>query len=296
MTRLDFLPSSDLLFKIFFVHNLGFLRDFLAAVLEIPLAEIGEIVIKNPDLTPEIVGGKFCRLDLSVEIAGAVVDVEIQVKNEGNFPERSLHYWAKLFVNALGEGEDYRAAPRAIIISILDFNLFAAPEFHSEFAVLEKTRHDCLSDKLALHFFELRKLPKTINRDDPVELWLRLFRAKTVEELDNLTKIGGTTMTAAVAEMTRLGHSAELEALEWARYRARHDEVNALHTAEKRGIAIGKKDGIEIGEKRGEKRGIKIGETRGETRGRALTYKEFGLSVEEIARRTGLTPEEIERL
>ena len=75
---------------------------------------------------------------------------------------------------------------------------------------------------------------------------------------------------------------------------------------EKRGIAIGKelgeKRGIAIGEKRGEergeKRGIAIGKELGEKRGKLETARAMlkELSIDQVARFTGLSREELQSL
>jgi len=66
----------------------------------------------------------------------------------GDYPERALFHWAKLYSSALPSGDDYQNMPRTVIISILDFNLFECAEFHSEFRPLEATRHEPLSDRM----------------------------------------------------------------------------------------------------------------------------------------------------
>ena len=71
---------------------------------------------------------------------------------------------------------------------------------------------------------------------------------------------------------------------------------------EKRGIAIGEERGIAIGEKRGiaigEERGIAIGEERGEKRGKLETARAMlkELSIDQVARFTGLSREELQSL
>jgi len=48
----------------------------------------------------------------------------------------------------------------------LGFNHFTRPnKFHHEFQVLEAETHEPLSDKLALHFYELKKLPPLNDTD-----------------------------------------------------------------------------------------------------------------------------------
>ena len=112
------------------------------------------------------------------------VNQEIQVRDEGDFPERSLFYWAREYSTALSEGEDFSSLPRAIIISIVDFNLFDCVEFHSEYRALEVTRHTPLTDKMSLHYFELPKLPDSLSAENGKKLWLALFNAETEEEIN----------------------------------------------------------------------------------------------------------------
>ena len=55
-------------------------------------------------MPPEVMGDKFCRLDINMMVNGQRVDLEIQVKSEGNYPERSLFMWAREFSTAISEG------------------------------------------------------------------------------------------------------------------------------------------------------------------------------------------------
>ncbi|MDR2900201.1 MAG: Rpn family recombination-promoting nuclease/putative transposase [Treponema sp.] len=56
--------------------------------------------------------------------------------------------------------------PRTVHISIVAFKMFDCKDFHSEFQLLEVNRHVPLTDKQVMHYFELPKLPKEINRED----------------------------------------------------------------------------------------------------------------------------------
>lgn len=107
------------------------------------------------------------------------VDLEIQVENEGDYLERVILYWAKNFSSALAAGQKYSILPRTIVISLVDFRLFDCPEYHSFFQIFETTRHTLLSDKMGLYFFKPPKLPKEIDENDMLLLWLSLFKANT---------------------------------------------------------------------------------------------------------------------
>jgi len=179
MTKLEYTFKTDILFKMLFVKNPDLLKHLVSQLLGIELESIGKFEITNQEMPPEVIGDKFCRLDINMTVDGQRVDLEIQVSDEGDYPERALYYWAREYSTALPEGGKFVNLPRTIVISIIDFDLIDCSEYHSEFRPLETTRHTLLTDKMSLHFFELRKLPTEINADNLLLLWLSLFKAET---------------------------------------------------------------------------------------------------------------------
>ena len=133
------------------------MRHLVSALLGIKSESIEQFNITNPEISPEELGRKFCRLDINMMIDGQKVDLEVQVGDEGNYPERSLFYWAREFSTGIDEGDDYALLPRTIIISILGFNQFQdLDKLHHEFQTLEVTTHEPLTDKMVMHFYELK--------------------------------------------------------------------------------------------------------------------------------------------
>jgi predicted transposase/invertase (TIGR01784 family) len=161
------------------------------------------------------------------------VNLEVQVADDGNFLERSLFHWARLYSGGLQAGGDYSKLPPAITINIIAFNLFDCEEFYSEFRPLEVTRHTLLSDKECICYFELSKLPPLVAGDDELKLWLALFNATTEEELIKLKNIGGNIMEQAVEAYRRVSTSNEFKELERLRALARNNEATALANAER---------------------------------------------------------------
>jgi len=231
MTKLEYTFSNDTLFKMLFVKYPELLKRLVAELLKIKFENIESFEITNPEMPPESLGDKFCRLDINMTVNGQRVDLEIQVRNEGDYPERVLFHWAREYSTALAEGEDYSKLPQTIIISIVDFKLFQCAEFHSEYRALEVTRHTELTNKLDLHFFELPKLPITIRSDNETELWLTLFNAKTEEELKKIEALGVPTMNQAVEAYRHITATPEFREMERLRSKARHDEAQALNNA-----------------------------------------------------------------
>ena len=182
MTRLKYTLKMDTLFKMLFTKYQDLLKRLVSELISIKYESIEQFHVINPEISPEELGRKFCRLDINMVVNGQKVDLEVQVSDEGNYPERSLFYWAKEFSTGISEGEDYKELPRTIVISILGFTQFPNPKkYHSEYQVLEVTTHESLTDKMVLHYYELPKLPPIAKEDSGRDLWLNLFKAETEE-------------------------------------------------------------------------------------------------------------------
>ena len=235
MTKLQYTFKTDTLFKLLFTKYPDLLKRLVAELLGITYESIELFSITNPDISPEELGKKFCRLDINMQVNGQIVDLEIQVADEGNYPERSLYYWAREFSTCIKEGDDYSILPRTIIISILGFNQFANPQkYHYEFQCLEVTSHEPLTNKMVLQFYELKKLPPLDKADSSRDLWLKLFKAETEEELTKIEEMGVPIMSEAIVAYRHIAGSPELREAERIRSKARHDEAQALHNAERK--------------------------------------------------------------
>jgi len=234
VTELKYKFTYDTLFKLLFVKYPDLLKRLVAAVLGITVDSMAEFIIKNPDIPPEAIGDKFCKLDISMVINGQRANLEVQVEDEGDYRERSLFYWARLYSSALKAGQHYSSLPRVIIISILDFLMFDCEDYRSEFLPLEVKRHELLSDKLVMLYFEVRKLPKNIDVKNELELMLSLFRVRTEEELKQLEGLEVPIVTQAIGAYREVVVSPEFAELERLRADARHNEASALANAERK--------------------------------------------------------------
>jgi len=236
MAKLKSTFKTDILFKLLFVKHPELLKRLVAHLLKIPFESISQFEIRNPEIPPDIMGQKFCRLDIHMIVDGQNVNLEVQVENEGDYPERALFHWARIYSSSLLKGEKYTSLPRTIVISILDFTLFKdCLEFHSEFQSLEVTRYKPLTDKFSLHFFELPKLPSEINKNDLLLLWLALFKANTEEELNDIKALEVPELSEAVTAYHTVTTSPEYQEYERLMADAGHNEAQAVYNAEQRG-------------------------------------------------------------
>jgi predicted transposase/invertase (TIGR01784 family) len=286
-TTIEIKAKLDVIFKILFSKNLDLLHELLSALLGLPMESIRDIVIKNPDLLPEDVGGKFARLDIVMDVDGRTINVEMQCYRDPDYLDRSLFNWAKLFSGGLESGEGYGALKDTICINILSKKLFDCKGYHSRFNVMETTRHEVLSDKLDIHFFELTKIAKTIDKDDRMQLWLQLINAETEEEFDMLTQTGVEPIKKAVYTLYQMSEDERIRELARVREKALHDEATLLATARREGLERGIAEGME--------KGIAEGRTESLTEVARNALK-MGFKTDEIVRLTGLTREELERL
>jgi len=245
MAELKYTMTRDTLFKLFFVKYPDLLKNLVSRFLDIEIDAITEFIITNPNIAPDSLGAKFCRLDINMKVNGQNVNIEVQVEDKKDYPARSLYYWARCYSNALFEGGDYINLPRTIVINIVDFELFKeTADFHSEFRALEVTRHTELTDKMSLHYFELPKFPGIAEADggDGLKMWLALFSAKTDEEISKIEKIGGKIMVQAVAAYRSVISSDDLKEIERLRELAMFNERAALNYELQKGVQKGRQE------------------------------------------------------
>ena len=273
----------DVIFKRVFgdENNTDIIAAFLSALLEIPRESIEKITLNNVEMAPEYLEQKFSRLDMKMDVDGKTVNVEMQVNYEPDFRERTLFYWSKLYSEELKTGDEYGSLKRTVCINLIDFNLFDCEDYHSQFSVMENSRHEVLTDKLAIHFFELKKSRK-YHKNSPMDEWLDLINAETegdLMEIQNSTVIPEVNKTILI--IRNLSGDEKIRQEAYYREKRLHDEATALGHARREGIAQGRAEG------RAE--GLTQGRAEGLTQGRAETIHE----MKQRMRDRGMTDDEI---
>lgn len=231
----------DVIFKRVFGNdsNKAIIAAFISDLLEIPRESIKAIYINNVELTPEYLEMKFSRLDMKLDVDGRIVNIEMQVNRETDFKERTLFYWSKLYSEELKTGEEYGELKQTICINIINFDLFDCEDYHSRFKVLETERHEVLTEKFAIHFFELKKLSK-FKKNRRMEDWLNLINAETEGDLmaiQQTTQIPEVKDTIVMLRQLSADEQVRMEA----HYREKrlHDEATALGSARREGKTEG---------------------------------------------------------
>ena len=212
--KLCYTLTNDYLFHIVFQKNRKILRGLIQSLLNLKDEEIIDIVLENPITPGEVVNDKTVILDLFITLNNnRKINIEMQLLNSKDWPERSLTYLCKSFDN-LKEGQDYIDVMPAIHIGILDFTLFPdSPEFYAHYAMKNIVNNNIYSDKLLLNVLDLNQIHLATNDDIAcgLQYWARLFKAKTWEELQMLASeyevfegITDTMQQALADKKTRL--------------------------------------------------------------------------------------------
>ena len=183
------------------------LKMLVCSLLALESSEITSITIRNPIKVGEAVTDKTFILDLDLMLNGdTYINIELQVVNYNNWPERSLGFLCRTYDN-LNKGEDYIDTKPAIHISILDFTLFEEyAEFFATYRLLNCKKHYEYTSKFSLHVLDLSKIDMATDEDkrNQLDVWSRIFQAETwgdlmaiaadnndfvstIEEIDRLT-------------------------------------------------------------------------------------------------------------
>ena len=162
------------------------LKGLIASLLYTEPENIESLVIKNPVIQGETIGDKECRMDILVKVNGKyLMDLEMQVKDEGNWVERTLIYECRL-CDDLKSGENYKDINSIFSIGFLNFPLFEGHnEFYSQYGITNLKDGFPFTDKFRISVVELNQTELATKTDKVYNLdkWAKLFTATTWEEV-----------------------------------------------------------------------------------------------------------------
>ena len=238
--------KEDYAFKEFFEH-VSVLKQFISDVTGIPLEEIRRVGLRSPFLRRRYRWEKLGILDVMVELNNDTkIDIEMQVEVQKYWHQRNLYYLAKMYTDDIRSGEDYSRLRRCITISILDFNLTEDPQCHSVYTLRDERGRE-YSRMFEVHIIELKKVPA---REDPLLGWVRLFNARTQEDLRRLG-MDSIRMKNAIEVLRDLNPGRRWRWLYESRLKARRDRQAREEYVRDEGRAEGRAEGITIGIQQG---------------------------------------------
>ncbi len=178
--------TNDYMFRIIFQENKFALKGLLESVLHLEEDTITDLEIKNTIVPGQNISDKEYRMDVLVMMNdNTCINLEMQLKNLGNWHYRSLSYMCREF-DSLDHGDDYENVQTVYQIGFLDFTLFEDhPEFFAKYQMRNSKDNYLYTDRFNLIVVELNHEELAIDEDVAygIDKWVRLFKAKTWEDL-----------------------------------------------------------------------------------------------------------------
>jgi predicted transposase/invertase (TIGR01784 family) len=272
--------------------TIAFLNDILGRK---GAERITDLVFENTEKIKDRTDGKTVRFDVTVFTSlGERINVEVQIRDQQDMPDRTLYYWSRMFSSSLNKGEAYIQLPPTIFITIVNYPLFPTEtdRFHTKFHIREDEEGFIWSDLLEFHLIDLssfmvqwkkyrRKLQEQNNKELP---WLMMLSAA-----DAKRKILNSEILAELEEWAMNIEEVREALIEWENLSA--DKKNRAEYE------------AHLKELRDQLSNLSGYHRKGKEEGRIEEKKEIaknmmkkGFSISEIAELTGLSEDEIRRL
>ena len=179
--RIEYPMTNDFVFRAILQRNKQVLIALICSLLHLPEKGV-DAEITNPIELGAAFSNKDFILDIRVRLSnGRLIDLEMQIANEHNWPERSISYAARSFDN-LNAGDDYVNVMPVHSIGFLDFTLFPeVPEFYATYQLQNVKTGKLYSSKFSIHVVDLSKIELATEEDKAygIDRWARLFKATT---------------------------------------------------------------------------------------------------------------------
>lgn len=269
-------PKSDYVFKRIFGHigNEEITCDLLNSILENKITEIE--LDKNPILEKDLLDDKLGILDIKAKADNNVnINIEMQVVDQKNIEKRILYYWSKIYTQGIKETENYEKLEKSIVILFTDYNLEKLKEIEeyiTRWNIREKEhKHVVLTNVFEIYIIELKKYKENGTNKKALDIWVEFLKNPEVVTMNENNK--AVKKAKEVLE--------EISQDERERYLA---ELRQKYIMDQKAmIDAGYDKGLEQGEKN---KAIEI----------ARKMRKEKISIEQIARITGLTEREIKEL
>ena len=128
---------------------------------------------------------------------------------------------------------------------------------------MEKKRHTLLTDKLAIHFFELGKINKKPDTSNKMQLWMQLINAETEGDLEMLEQTNVKEIQEAVLILREMSADEKMKELARRRELALYDRITDLEVSRAEGRAEGLEEGMQKGLQKGMQKGLQKGKAEG---------------------------------
>ena len=280
-------PKVDFAFKEI-MRNETVRKGFLSAVLRIKDTDIKSVVMLNTNLPKVHSDEKQGILDVRLTMNdNTEIDIEMQVCSMKTWAERSVFYVSKMISEQTHINKMYSNMKKCINISILNFSFTdKTKRFNTTYHICEDTEHFKYTDIAEWHVVELPKLPEVSDGTDIYD-WAKFIKSEKREDFEMLAK-KNNYLKEAYNQLDIISQDEQKRLEYTARQKALYDYNELVHEnykkKKKKGIAEGKAEGI----------------TEGVLKEKIRLAKELlkmkSMSLENIAKCTGLSIAELENI
>ena len=182
---------NDYMFRVILQKHKNVLRSVVCACLKLKAEEVQDIVVQNPIELGEAIDDKTFILDIHVLLNNnMIINLEMQVLDLKDWPERSLSYLARSYDN-VAKGDEYINVKPVYHIGFLNYTIFLEyPEFFAKYRMMNIKNHNVYTTKFNLCVVDLTKIELATQEDVDTGLvyWTQVFKAKTWEELRQMAE------------------------------------------------------------------------------------------------------------
>lgn len=182
---------NDYMFRVILQKHKNVLRSVVCACLKLKAEEVQDIVVQNPIELGEAIDDKTFILDINVLLNNnTIINLEMQVLDLKDWPERSLSYLARSYDN-VAKGDEYINVKPVYHIGFLNYTIFLEyPEFFAKYRMMNIKNHNVYTTKFNLCVVDLTKIELATQEDVDTGLvyWTQVFKAKTWEELRQMAE------------------------------------------------------------------------------------------------------------
>lgn len=182
---------NDYMFRVILQKHKNVLRSIVCACLKLKTEEVQDIVVQNPIELGEAIDDKTFILDINVLLNNnTIINLEMQVLDLKDWPERSLSYLARSYDN-VAKGDEYINVKPVYHIGFLNYTIFPEyPEFFAKYRMINIRNHNVYTTKFNLYVVDLTKIELATQEDVDTGLvyWTQVFKAKTWEELRQMAE------------------------------------------------------------------------------------------------------------
>ena len=174
-----------------FFYYKNVLRSIVCACLKQETEAVQDIVVQNPIEPGEAIDDKTFILDIHVLLNNnTIINLEMQVLDLKDWPERSLSYLVRSYDN-VAKGDEYINVKPVYHIGFLNYTLFPKyPEFFAKYRMMNIKNHNLYTTKFNLYVIDLTQIELATQEDVDTGLvyWTQVFKAKTWEELRQMAE------------------------------------------------------------------------------------------------------------